>query len=436
MTKQSQLKFRKIINDLKRRPEDAAEDLGVPQERVEGILDGSQEIGFDLIQKAVSVWPVNYSEFFHIDDDAKEGFKIFKASESEDTKRTMYRGGSPYYLYKDTVMSKVSSFRPEWIQELVVVDNDNPGDDRVKYNNGHFLHQFTYFIGPVNFYYMKNNKKKLAKMNTGDSMYISPYVPHTFTTRKNKENKLGHILALTYTDKVDTESLNELSAIGYDLAKKSKIKTDNELNAFKSNLINHINAASMSEELFKKKIKKDLRKIIKSKKIPEIKILTKISNLLNISLRDLLPPTKSYEVKIKKYKDNLSWFYPSNQSKNYKIVELTNLSQLPSSKALELTILSDKECKTNFEVPCHQYIYNIGETSCKINLNDKISKKFEPGDSIYLKPNIKHRFTKKAKILILRIGGRISGDILYQLSMLNDKNFQRVIEDNQPWFNK
>ena len=66
----------------------------------------------------------------------------------------------------------------------------------------------------------------------------------------------------------------------------------------------------------------------------------------------------------------------------------------------------------------------------------KIFKKFEPGDSIYLKPNIKHRFAKKAKILILRIGGRISGDILYQLSMLNDKNFQRVIEDNQPWFNK
>ena len=53
----------------------------------------------------------------------------------------------------------------------------------------------------------------------------------------------------------------------------------------------------MSEELFKKKIKKDLRKIIKSKKTPEIKILTKISNLLNISLRDLLPPTKAMRLK-------------------------------------------------------------------------------------------------------------------------------------------
>ena len=46
-------------------------------------------------------------------------------------------------------------------------------------------------------------KKKVARMTTGDSMYISPYVPHTFTTRKNKENILGSILALTYTDKID-----------------------------------------------------------------------------------------------------------------------------------------------------------------------------------------------------------------------------------------
>ena len=32
----------------------------------------------------------------------------------------MHRGGKPYYSYKDTVMSKLSPFRPEWIEELVV----------------------------------------------------------------------------------------------------------------------------------------------------------------------------------------------------------------------------------------------------------------------------------------------------------------------------
>jgi hypothetical protein len=35
---------------------------------------------------------------------------------------------------------------------------------------------------------VENNEKKLEEMNTGDSMYISPYTPHSFTTRKNKNN--------------------------------------------------------------------------------------------------------------------------------------------------------------------------------------------------------------------------------------------------------
>ena len=75
----------------------------------------------------------------------------------------MYRAGYPYYLYKDTVMSKVSTFRPEWIQQLKVVKNSNPNNSDVRFNNGHFLHQFTYFIGPVNFYYKIKNKKELQK---------------------------------------------------------------------------------------------------------------------------------------------------------------------------------------------------------------------------------------------------------------------------------
>ena len=71
----------------------------------------------------------------------------------------MYRAGHPYYLYK-VGNDKVSTFRPEWIQQLKVVKNSNPNNS-VRFNNGHFLHQFTYFIGPVNFYYKIKNKKEL-----------------------------------------------------------------------------------------------------------------------------------------------------------------------------------------------------------------------------------------------------------------------------------
>ena len=55
---------------------------------------------------------------------------------------------------------------------------------------------------------------------------------------------------------------------------------------------------------------------------------------------------------------------------------------------------------------------------------------------MYMKPNLKHKFIGKSKILILRIGGKVSGDALYQLSMVSDENFLRLIQDNQPWFDK
>ena len=427
----SSKKFRKILNDLKRRPEDAAKDLGVSRNKIKEILKKRNFSDLSLIEKAVKVWPVNYSDFFHTEDDTKNNYKIFKLSEANKSERVMYRGGKPYYSYKDTVMSKISPFRPEWIQELVVVDNNKATNAHVKFNNGHFLHQFTYFIGPVNFYYIENGKKKCAVMNTGDSMYISPYVPHTFTTRKNKENILGSILALTYTDKIDGEIINELSAIGYNLAKDYKINTSNKYKSFYENLNYHLNASSISIHDIKQRLKIKISK----NSLPNMKTINKIANYLKINLRDLLPPMKSKAVKIQKSNENRSWFYPSNSKKNYKFNELTSLPDLPLSKAYELHIVSDKIKNQNLKIPCHQYIFNIGDTDCKIDILNTFKENLNPGDSIYLKPNLSHSFSNKSKLLVLRIGGKVSGDVLYQMSMIDQKNLQRLVEDNLPWFN-
>ena len=63
--KKINIKFKKILNDLKRRPEDAASDLGLTKKILE-ILDGKRKLEFDLIEKAVEKWPVNYNEFFSV----------------------------------------------------------------------------------------------------------------------------------------------------------------------------------------------------------------------------------------------------------------------------------------------------------------------------------------------------------------------------------
>ena len=429
------LKFRKILNDLKRRPEDAARELNIPSEEINKILNGELDPDFRLLKKATEIWPINLNDFFGIEDDTINNYKIFTNAESNNTTRIMQRKNKPYYKYKDTVMSKISPFRPEWIEELIVVNDSNPENPDVVFNNGHFLHQFTYFIGPVNFYYIdENGKKKLEEMNTGDSMYISPYTPHSFTTRKNKENKLGLILALTYTDKVDNEVLNELSVIGYELAKKYLINYNNEIDGFKKNLKYFLNISSLTEETFEKINNINLKKIYNTNSIPSFEDLEKIASALNINLKDLIPYKRFISVKIRKYEKNLEWDYPSEKNCTYKFVELANVNQLPCSKALELSVIVEEDHETFLEIPTHQYLYNIGETDCILEI-EKIKQKFSPGDSIYLKPNVRHKFLRKSKILILRIGGKIYGENLFHISSLSEKNFERLVNDNKPWFN-
>jgi transcriptional regulator with XRE-family HTH domain len=429
------LKFRKILNDLKRRPEDAARELDISSDEINKILNGEVEPDFNLLKKATEIWPINLNDFFGIKDDTKNNYKIFTKAESEKSVRIMQRKNKPYYKYKDTVMSKISPFRPEWIEELVVVNDSDAENPDVVFNNGHFLHQFTYFIGPVNFYYIdENGKKKLEEMNTGDSMYISPYTPHSFTTRKNKENKLGLILALTYTDKVDNETLNELSVIGNELAKKYLINYNSEIDGFKKNIQYYLNLSSLTEENFEKINNISLKKIYNTNTIPSFEDLEKIASALNINLKDLIPYKKFIPVKIKKYKESLKWNYPSEKNYIYKFTELTNVNQLPCSKALELSVMLEEDHEVFIEVPAHQYLYNIGETDCILE-TEKIKQKFSPGDSVYLKPNVKHKFLRKSKILILRIGGKIYGENLFHISSLSEKNFERLINDNKPWFN-
>lgn len=435
MTIFSQQKFRKIINDLKRRPEDAARDLSLPLSKIENILNGKEKISLKIIEKAISVWPVNHSDFFSFTDDANNGFKILKFDESENSQRKMYRAGKPYYLYKDTVMSKVSPFRPEWIKQLVVVNDNDPNNEAVKFNNGHFLHQFTYFIGPVNFYYIENNVKKVAEMNSGDSMYISPYIPHTFTTRKNSEGINGCILALTFSDKIDGDTLNEISAIGYENAKKLRINLNDELNCFKSSLNFHFNNSFISKEHFKMITKFSIDDLNSINELPDFSILKAICDVLQIGLRDLLLTPLTATVKINKYSECSKWFYPSTQDKKYGIVQLTNIPELPFSKSFELNSLVDIENDITFQVSTHQYLYNIGDTSCRVIINEIFKENFAPGDSIYLKPGVKFKFIKKSKILILRTGGRVAGDAIFQISKLSEENFKRLMNDNSPWFN-
>ena len=433
--------FRGLLNDLKRRPEDAARELGIPIKEIISMLDGKTAITSEVVQKATAVWPLSARDFYLLNDDTPLGVKVMRAQDSMKSSRVMARAGKPYYEYRDTVMSGVATFRPEWIMELCVVDNNDPENPALQWNNGHFMHQFTYFVGPVNFYYKgKDGKKHITVMNTGDSMYITPFIPHTFATRKNDRGERGIILALTYGDKLSGDAQQELLAIGPELASGFFLDFSSAEKAFASLLRFYITSASISvEELSRSSgvSAREIDKYLSGEVLPEIQHISRLASALMISARDLLPPNiASEKVIIRNYADSRRWSFPTDTNA-YEIVELAANPILPHSKAIELTVKENHNPHLDLIVGLHQYGYNVGVAPVTLSweLGGKTHTQIiNCDDSFYIKPFLKHGFSGPGKLLLLRIGGRVAGEPQRELSSFDKTSLVRVLGETVQWY--
>ena len=81
-------------------------------------------------------------------------------------------------------------------------------------------------------------------MNTGDSMYITPFIPHTFATRGDG-NPNGLILALTYGGKLTGEPQQELSSLS-GLGSEFALDFSSKENSSASLLVFHRDSANFS----------------------------------------------------------------------------------------------------------------------------------------------------------------------------------------------
>ena len=169
-------------NDLKRTLETVSQDISVSLDTLNSLIEGKLDSGiaFDIAQKFSKVYPVKVSDILFDFENSSERVVFSKNSESKASSRVYSRlnkdgFATEYYEYRDAAISKLSPFRPEWIKELRIVDNNDPNNPDVAYNNGHLMHQMTTFVGPVNFYWEVNGKKFWREMNTGDSNFITPF---------------------------------------------------------------------------------------------------------------------------------------------------------------------------------------------------------------------------------------------------------------------
>jgi len=380
----------RLLNSVKHTSSSFARLYGLKHDVLDAVIQGKQEPTFEIraaIEKhnplrLRDLYPEEFRHLFPIHDDTNCGVKITRAGETKITKRKMYRGDHGtkvhYYTYADTAMSNTSLFRPEWISEHYI--HDGVLGESVPdwaFNRGHFEHQVTYFIGTVNFHWISDGKKHVRKMNTGDVNYITPFVPHTFTTRTEGE---GLILAVTYGGAVASD------------AYQSKIQ-------------------AMSKNDF-------LRTQKSTERLSKAQTTLLTDALGGVMIR------RRHEARESEGSSDL--------------VEL--LSGIPYQAAvrmLEYTFADTgrpKEICANFKA--ERWGYNIGDGPVTLSVKNW-NTTLHPGDSFFIRSGVHHTFAGKGKLLVIEMDSE-SNDPHKELALINrysgKRGLERIHTENTQWF--
>jgi methylphosphonate synthase len=431
-------------NDLKRTIESMSKDLGVDFKYLQKVIDGdcNKKDTFKIIDLIEKAYPIDSSNLRLINDDSQNGVLYFSAKNSKKTSRVFNRidknkKQTPYYEYRDTAMSKLAPFKPEWIKELRHVSNSDPNNADVVYNRGHFLHQFTFYVGPVNFYYIVNGKKYCHEMNTGDSNYGTPFIPHTFANRdKTRE---AYIVAITFGGNV-SRAQKELYALGNDTVQQYILDIRDDNKAVSQLIQQHMDNENLTRDMVSKKF--NIGKLLDVDSPKTIEEIEKISNLFNISPSDLMLPryNKNHEVLVCKKATTEAIYYPNDKDRTYKVYPGARVNKMPNLKTFNVEILSRKVRKIDlFKTSLHNYVYSYGKADVLmvwIDNNKKYSQLLKTGDSIYIKPFISYGFqntsTDISKVFIARIEGSINFSTQKELSYFLD--IDRSSMETKCWF--
>ncbi len=433
--------FREVINGLKRNSLAAAADLGVSVETIDDIIAGKCRLTSELIARAAAIWPVNERDFFPVHDDAADGAIVMRAVESEKTSRTFARGGIDYYEYRDTAMSRLAMFRPEWIKMLHSVPGTDQDDPTVQWNSGHFLYQFTYFIGAVNYYYSAEGRRYCAAMETGDSVSGLPYAPHSFACR---DGAPGMILALTYGGRLLGDAAHELGALGESLAERYAFDASGP-HASGSLLGVQLDNTGFTREWLARSAGiplAHLEDLLAGVATAGWEELGTLAEAMRINVRDLLPvvPDTHHGVSILRRRDVPRWPYPDGDSPHYVIGALAGTRVCPSSRGLEIEVRGTDASRGMLRTGLHQYCYVLGSEPVRLTWTydeRTCSRELAPGDSLYLKPFVSHSFTscdRPGRILALRIGGKVAGDAWLEAAAIGGSSLRRLTYDTAQWY--
>ena len=425
------------LNDIKRPIKVAARESKIPN--LHKILSQKEpnlthkEMS-NISKKISSIYPIPFSDLNRDEEDSKNGIKI--DSVCQDDGLVVKRNNSDYYRYRDLTMSKFAPFRPEYIEMLQSVETDNPLDPDVVYNRGHFLSQVTMFFGPVNFYYEINGKKMVQEMNTGDTNFISPFVPHSFT--KRDKTKEAFIVAVTFGGRAK-RALIDLERIPVNLNTLVKSKKD-PVSFRKSRIERYLQNEMITEDEFVKSCIANDISVTRAFKIlnggqPTNKEVNKISQIVktNADALKLIPFNTQNIVCVQKYSpsDYRNW------GKNMRIVPLSRNEHHDNVKTF-MILLDGSSHSHNIQANLHTFLYNSGEGGeiTVTNLNEGEEFILKPRQSAYISPMISFKFSnnqkKEQSVFMVRVPSSVDEECIDELGTFH--SIDRIRNENGEWF--
>lgn len=439
-------------NDIKRTPESLAAELGMPLDHIRGAIRGELDLieYRNLFERIAARYPIAFTRLWMEPPDTKGGVLHMTAAESAASSRVFDRPDgtgrlAPYYEYRDTAMSATAPFRPEWIRQLRVVTDLDPGNPEVAYNKGHFLHQTTLFVGPVNFYWEIEGRREVAALDTGDSNYITPFWPHSFTSRDPSRTAL--IIAVTYGGEV-ARARGELSRLGPEAASDLVLDLRRETTAYAMLLRRHLAHEAMTETRFTDLcaphgLEADrVGDLLAGRAVPTAAELAIVAGVLRVTPRDLMPPTRTLhdEVVVVRRTEAETYPYPSEGSSSYEITRLARSRQQPCLKSFVIRVLPGRR-GAELRVGLHQYLYNHGDVEIALiarHGSDERHVALAPGDSAYIAPMTACRFecasAEAGALYVVRVPGDLHPDAVFELSGLAPSSLARAAGETTRWF--
>lgn len=437
--------LRGAANDLKRNDAAADHDLGLAPGQFEKLASGAQKIPDSVRRAAAAAWPLNERDLTPIRNDCPEGVLLFSLAHSMKSARVIQRGGIDYYEYRDTAASRLSSFRPEWIRMLSVVNDDRPDNPGVHWNNGHLLYQFTYFVGPVNYYYRWGNDEHVLRMRTGDSIWGFPFSPHTFTARTSSEP--AYILALTYGAELCGDTQHELAALGPETAEQFALDTGARARQA-ALLAARMDAGILSVAEVAKRSGLDadlIEEVLVADRALTGDERTRLADALGVCERDILPVeiSDAGSINLCRAERALQWEYPSTgDAADYLVTQLAGNLLHPETRAIEIRPLRQDASATSLVTHQHQYLYNVGPNPVYLSWEHngkRSSATLDSGASAYVMPFVSIAYTAdnppSAVLLTLRIGGNVNTEARVALGAMHPGGLKRLLREELQWYN-